>query len=247
MTVAFSPADGAIFFRLLLAHLLTDFVLQPTVWVQHKRADRHRSPYLYWHGLVALLTTYALLGDYRNPWPALVVGVSHTGIDALKLHFDRHNRLRWFVGDQAAHVGVLVLVWLTYTENWGRLTRVGEAVFSELTFLTVLTGYLICTTPLSFLIGIATRKWQRQLNPPEGESLADAGKWIGISERLLIFTFVLVGQYEAIGFLIAAKSLLRLREGSRAPLQSEYVLVGTLLSYTLAIGIGLLVKLTLTT
>ena len=75
------------------------------------------------------------------------------------------------------------------------------------------------------------------------DTLKDAGKWIGIAERVLIFSFVLLNQYEAIGFLIAAKSLLRFREGATAARQSEYVLVGTLLSYGFAILIGLLIRL----
>ena len=56
----------------------------------------------------------------------------------------------------------------------------------------------------------------------------------------MIFTFVLLGKYEAIGFLITAKSFLRFRQDKEAK-QSEYVLVGTLLSYGSAIMIGLMI------
>src|SRR5690606_22226270 len=55
--------------------------------------------------------------------------------------------------------------------------------------------------------------------------LASAGKWIGICERILILTFVLMGQYAAIGFLMTAKSILRFSEKeANTQLKTEYVL-----------------------
>ena len=54
-------------------------------------------------------------------------------------------------------------------------------------------------------------------------------------------TAVLLGKYEAIGFLITAKSILRFRQDTEMK-QSEYVLVGTLLSYGSAILLGLVVS-----
>lgn len=61
-------------------------------------------------------------------------------------------------------------------------------------------------------------------------SLKWAGTWIGYLERIIILTFVLHDQYEAIGLLIAAKSLLRFRDTNDARPQTEYVLIGTLAS-----------------
>ena len=37
----------AIFIKLLLAHLIGDFVLQPVKWVIHKEANKVKSKYLY--------------------------------------------------------------------------------------------------------------------------------------------------------------------------------------------------------
>ena len=74
----------------------------------------------------------------------------------------------------------------------------------------------------------------------DGE-LPNAGKLIGIVERLLSFAFILLGQYEAVGFIMAAKSLLRFAEGDKA--KSEYVLIGTLLSFSIAIFVGIAIKL----
>ena len=55
----------------------------------------------------------------------------------------------------------------------------------------------------------------------------------------LIVLFVVLSQYEAIGFLIAAKSILRFSEATSGSVKSEYVLTGTLLSLTIALCLGL--------
>ena len=39
------------------------------------------------------------------------------------------------------------------------------------------------------------------------QSLPNAGQWIGYIERILMLTFVLVGRFEGVGFLLAAKSV----------------------------------------
>ena len=68
-----------------------------------------------------------------------------------------------------------------------------------------------------------------------------SGKLIGYLERCLILIFVVLSQYEAIGFLIAAKSILRFGEASSGTEKSEYVLAGTLLSLAFALLLGILV------
>lgn len=64
---------------------------------------------------------------------------------------------------------------------------------------------------------------------------------IGWLERGLILVFVIMSQYEAIGFLIAAKSILRFSEASKGDEKSEYVLTGTLLSLAIALCLGIIV------
>ena len=161
--------------------------------------------------------------------------------------YGNQKPLRSFLADQAAHLLILLIAWLWLIDDWAGFKRLLSLIVSNSSFMAVLSGYLICTTPMGFIVGMATSKWQRQLIDPyhPSDTLDDAGKWIGIAERILIFSFVLLSQYEAIGFLITAKSLLRFREGEKVAKQSEYVLIGTLVSYGLAILIGLLTKLTI--
>ena len=70
----------------------------------------------------------------------------------------------------------------------------------------------------------------------------NAGKIIGIIERLLIYQFMLLGAYSTIGFVLAAKGFTRFRELDKRAF-AEYVLVGTLLSTACAVFIALAVGL----
>ncbi len=67
------------------------------------------------------------------------------------------------------------------------------------------------------------------------------GRVIGLLERMLIFFFVLNGQFGAIGFTLAAKGFTRFKELEDRGF-AEYVLIGTLLSSALAMTIGVFVK-----
>jgi len=69
----------------------------------------------------------------------------------------------------------------------------------------------------------------------------NAGRIIGILERILIYFAVLFGQFAAIGFLMAAKGFTRFKELDERNF-AEYILIGTLLSALMAIFIGLFVN-----
>ena len=71
-----------------------------------------------------------------------------------------------------------------------------------------------------------------------GENIKNAGALIGNLERILTIIFVIIGQYEAIGFIIAAKSILRFKDTDTA--KTEYVLAGTFLSFGIALLCGLM-------
>jgi hypothetical protein len=67
------------------------------------------------------------------------------------------------------------------------------------------------------------------------------GRIIGILERVLLYSFVLQMQYGAIGFVLAAKAFTRFKALDDRPF-AEYVLIGTLLSASLALLNGGLVR-----
>lgn len=65
------------------------------------------------------------------------------------------------------------------------------------------------------------------------------GEVIGIIERLLIFTFIVFGNYVSITFVIAAKSIARFKKIEQDSEFSDKFLVGTLSSATVAIFSGI--------
>ncbi len=65
-----------------------------------------------------------------------------------------------------------------------------------------------------------------------------AGTVIGIIERIFILTFVLLGQYIAIGLILTAKSITRFEELKDRKF-AEYYLIGTLSSMLFAMLIGI--------
>jgi hypothetical protein len=67
------------------------------------------------------------------------------------------------------------------------------------------------------------------------------GRIIGIIERILIYYFIIEGSLASIGFILAAKSFTRFKELDDKDF-AEYVLIGTLLSTSLALVTGLLVQ-----
>ncbi len=75
----------------------------------------------------------------------------------------------------------------------------------------------------------------------EDEKEYNAGRVIGMLERILILFFVLVNQFGAIGFIIAAKGFTRFKELDKREF-AEYVLIGTLLSSLFAFAVALLIK-----
>ena len=89
--------------------------------------------------------------------------------------------------------------------------------------------------------------WTPESKNKKDDSLQNAGNYIGILERLFVFCFILTGHFEAIGFLLAAKSIFRfgdLKEAKDRKL-TEYVLIGTLLSFGIAMATGFLVEFAL--
>ena len=87
---------------------------------------------------------------------------------------------------------------------------------------------------------LAACEQYNQVSIPSDPNSFHAGQLIGILERWLILVFILIGHYEVIGFLIAAKSIIRFGEKDHD--KTEYFLAGTLLSIAIAVGCGLMVK-----
>ena len=225
--------------KLILAHLLGDFFLQPASWVEQKERLKAKSPKLYIHAGIHGILILILLWDRDYILLALVVTLLHFLIDLTKLHFqNQKTKTQWFVGDQLLHLGSILIIWhILFQPDITLLSLI-----HNINLLTIGTGILFLTLPASIILSQLLRQWSESIADDSGQSLQNAGKYIGILERLFVFVFVLTGHWESVGFLIAAKSVFRfgdLKESKERKL-TEYILIGTLMSFGIAILVGII-------
>ena len=222
----------------LLAHLISDFYLQTEKSCKSKADNAFKSRHLYIHSLITFACAWLLSMRLGYWWMALLIAELHFVIDGLKSVCKKVKGAFFF--DQLLHLAVIVAAVITFN-------NIGEVSFPtwlpETKVLLWIMAFVFCLCPANFFIQniFKEAKISVPTNGEENQSLPNAGHVIGNVERMLTLVFVMLGQYEAIGFLLAAKSLLRFRETDTV--KSEYVLVGTLLSFGIAILIGVAVKL----
>jgi hypothetical protein len=227
-----------ILIKLLLAHLIGDFFLQPQSWVKEKEKKKLKSPKLYFHVLIHVAVMTLLLWDL-SLWPIIaIIGGSHLIIDAVKLLFQKKKtkRILFFV-DQLLHVLIIIGCYYFLSKN----TSILDINFTKNNLL-LLTCLLFLTIPVSIIMKTIFLKWNISQLTKNNQSLKDAGKYIGILERILVFIFIVLNHWEAVGFLITAKSVFRfgdLKESKDRQL-TEYILIGTLISFGIAIITGIL-------
>lgn len=254
-----------ILLRLVIAHVLADFPLQSNKTAGEKKKG-FRSKYFWLHILTVGMTTYLFLGQWTNWQAPVIITAIHAAIDQLKATADTKskwaaNNPTWlFIIDQFLHLITLLVYWLLaykiITDCGSFIAILDDRLLSNVGILIIIIAYLVITMPVGILIGLITKKWQDEIAEDDKkkakkgkdnaatESLKDAGKTIGMIERLLVLTFVLMQQYQAIGFLFAAKSVFRfgdLKESGQRK-RTEYILIGTLLSFIISIVLGLLVQ-----
>ena len=147
------------------------------------------------------------------------------------------------------HLIIITIVWLGFTHQFQVFrTHISEISTHQESWLIILF-YIVLSIPASVAIGKMTQKWNDELEYESASAgnkgLKDAGKWIGILERALVFTFIVINQFSAIGFLIAAKSVFRFGDLSKSSdhKKTEYIIIGTLLSFSCAIAAGLIYKM----
>ena len=236
-----------LFSNLLLSHLTSDFLLQSNKCVVEKRKYGFKGSALYCHSLVVALLAYLFSFDYRFWLCAALIFISHVAIDYVKTLFRR--RLWIFIIDQFIHLCVLYILARWHVANYPDWVQTGWIANGfELYVPALACAIIFCTSPANYLIRetlaefrIDTRNNKKRTGNCKSK-LRNAGALIGTLERLLILLFVLIGNYEAAGLTVAAKSILRFKddEGPR----TEFVLVGTLLSFLIAVATAVIVLAT---
>lgn len=223
--------------QLLLAHLLGDFVFQSGKMVRDKQQYGLRSKLLYLHLLIHLLLLLVLLQFDGRYWMGMaVIILSHGLLDVLKASYGhRLTEAKAFLLDQACHLLVLVVVAYSYFPVSLEL----EVLFSPQVLLFT-TALVLVSVVAAILMKHLLASWEVP-EDQSGDSIPLAGTYIGILERLFVFGFLVLNQWEAIGLLIAAKSIFRFSDLSRAKDRklTEYVLLGTFLSFGIAFLVGI--------
>lgn len=246
---------------LLAGHVFADFLVQ-----SGKVAGRkgERPSHLLLHGALTLLTHLALVLPFWNP--AVVLGVfvlcaAHTGIDAVKAAIERRRAptLGLFLADQAIHIGLVIALWfgLLRLAREGAGTNplaaagLGSAADVLIPFdpawMPMAGTWVVIAAGLAFngkggtaIVRLVLERFPEVVpRDPEGYTM---GRTIGVLERLLLFTLVLLDQWGALGLVLAAKSIARFKELS-AQHFADYYLIGTLTSILVAITTAVVIRL----
>lgn len=234
-----------LFLKLLLAHIIGDFVLQPNGWVRKRQESVW---YLLLHVFVHLVVLIALfISDLSTYWVLIsVVTISHLAIDSLKIWLEKRGVYMpalLFVIDQSLHLMVLVAV-VFYQFNFS--FDILHLIWQPKSLMCLIAVLLVAVVSPIFL-RVFFSKWNRgsDFETKKQDSLLDAGMLIGIMERLIIVLFIQVGFLSGIGFLLAAKSIFRFGDlrNAKDTKFTEYILLGTFASFFIAIVVGYLLRL----
>jgi hypothetical protein len=220
----------------LIAHLITDFYSQNDEICKRKKDRGFKTGYLYGHALLTFLIAWLFSSSLNFVVYALVIGVAHLLIDGIKSILRNWKYI--FFADQIAHIAIIVTAVCFYNQKVG----ISLPVWLTYTrYLLLISGVIFCLKPTNVLISniLETFKINSTDDTKETGELEKAGRLIGNLERILALVLVLLCQYQATGFLIAAKAILRFKDTSTA--KTEYVLIGTLLSFGVAILIGVFI------
>ena len=229
--------NSTLFLSLVLAHIIGDFYLQTDKCCEQKETKKLKSWFLYVHAIIIGLLSWIIVPSCNFGLWALLITISHFAIDAVKIHYPKG--LWSFAVDQLLHLGILIAISTIY-ETAKELPLQMIDCSGSFSISLLILAILLCMKPANILIKLVLEKYQ----VGESEScnnIKNAGALIGNLERILTIVFVLLGQFEAIGFIVAAKSILRFKDTDTA--KTEYVLAGTFLSFGIAILCGLMARI----
>lgn len=245
---------------LTTAHFLADFTFQTPTMVRRKR-----EPQWFVAHIVIVTVLALLLSGSLDPRVWLVIGVTHAAMDFIKVRL-MGDGLRPFLIDQGVHLAVIVGVTLwrpdTVADGWiGTLaTPVQLLVYQAMVIVAALAvtvkagGILVAKTlehiarpspKASDVVAPAVDSAVGDKTEADARGLPGGGETIGALERALILLFLLIGQPEGIGLMLAAKSVLRFSDRN-ARAHTEYVIIGTMLSFGWALLTGVIARAALT-
>ncbi len=245
------------FILLLIFHQLGDFIFQSNEMVSKKKESVwwllfHCAIYSTCITLVAMLWSCTI----QTLLICLLVFVVHFVIDGIRIIIEKKysskpsrlndndkskNRKKavvefWLlVFDQILHWMTLFLFSRIFLNQSCLISDISSVlkITIELKHVYIILCLITITSPVATFIKHLLNIYTGEDNKQQDEQ-KNAGYLIGILERLLVFTMALLSQYEAIGFVLAAKSLARFKEFEDKKFAEKYI-IGTLASVGSAI------------
>jgi hypothetical protein len=219
------------------AHLLADFNLQPQTWCNIKNNSKLIGNVHFYHIAVVFICSLIFSFSVSFWWAALFIAFCHFVLDVTKSYLFRkgirENYL--FFLDQTLHLAVITATVYVFTQK----EPIQFPPF--VTLNTVFMLFAIIASSKSSNIFI--KKYMEANNivasdKENSDNLLKAGRVIGFLERFVSFILISFDQFAAVGFIIAAKSILRFKDTDTA--KTEYLLIGSLLSFGIAILLGII-------
>lgn len=238
----------------VFAHVLADFVFQSEHWARHKNKKGRKSKYMKYHILIVFLLSWLLSLQTLFVFASFLITGLHFLLDAAKKHIEKisiggknlFGRHIFFI-DQFLHLLVIVGGVYFYTVYFP--INPWFSIPLNCYHLAIVFAYVLCLKPSNVIIkeifqayaiklptSPSVEGYKKAPGRQESRELPNAGKLIGNTERIISLTLILFDQFAPVGFLIAAKSIIRYKESDIT--KTEYVLIGTLLSFGIAIMLG---------
>ncbi|KAA3663632.1 MAG: DUF3307 domain-containing protein [Chloroflexi bacterium] len=220
---------------MLLAHLVGDYILQ---WNKLAYWKSRELKGVTVHCLIVLGVTWLFALPFDPTWwdGVLLISGLHFLIDASQLLLKpRIAPMARFALDQVAHFLVIfmVLAWSGFLD-WSNVTVQLTAVFHNDRLLLYLLGYAFVTMPAWVIIKFLAYGLVQGDAPEFGGN----SKYLGIAERVLMTTFVAMGQFLLVPLVAAPRLFMEWRE-INANEQTAVYLAELLVSVILAVLIGL--------
>ena len=226
-------------------HIIGDYYLQSANLAIKKENSKgslliHAALYAFSMGIVFLCAPFV---------PALIswaiISLTHLIIDTIRISFDKkHEKLKLltFVIDQCIHLLIIfgcfmlflrfrqgIIQQYLYTVAWFRTLLVYISIFS-----------IIIKPTAVFISKVFIYRFPQVKNGNDENKDIGTGTWIGILERIIVVTLVLLNAPSAIGFVLTAKSIARFKQLDDREFAERYI-VGTLLSVGIALAATLLI------
>jgi len=234
--------DSHILLRLFIIHFLVSALTYRKIFNRDAYRNIHRSKWVYIASGIYSVLIYCANSSWFDVWIIPCVFITFIVISILC------NRIRHQSARLLVFQGVLLVFLFSlrfYSSDFLPISilQALRILCNSKGSLLIILGFIILIWPVGYIIGQITEPFREQLNNEEvSKGLEKAGMWIGCIERTIIYLFVLSNFLTATAFLVTAKSIFRFGEISKSRKEAEYILIGTLMSYSIAMVVGFLIK-----